>query len=225
MPSIRWPMVLTLVAGVVLGAAGIIVSLEINRATSTDALCTSCHSMAHIASDPQYLRAPHQANSAGVHPTCADCHIPRSNWFVETYIHIRSGIGDMIAESTHNFSDPKIWEARRLELAPLVLAKMHAQDSATCRSCHDAAAIKPHTESGRNNHALLRTGAATCVDCHSNNHGPLPPPSAAAVGGDGQTKESIQEQNARPHGRAFSIALMASTGLLGRPHRLAAGGA
>jgi nitrate/TMAO reductase-like tetraheme cytochrome c subunit len=188
MPSIRWSIVLALVAGVVLGAAGIIVSLEINRATSTDALCTSCHSMAQLANDPLYQRAPHQASSAGVRPTCADCHIPRTNWFVETYIHVRSGIGDMIAESTHNFSDPKIWEVRRVELAPLVRAKMHAQDSVTCRSCHDAAAIKPQTESGRAAHALLRQGTATCVDCHSNIHGQVPPSSAAASGGGGQTK-------------------------------------
>jgi nitrate/TMAO reductase-like tetraheme cytochrome c subunit len=171
MPSTRWSIALALVAGVVLGAAGIIVSIEVNRVTSTDALCTSCHSMAQLASDPLYLRAPHQANSEGVHPTCADCHIPRTNWFVETYTHVRNGVGDMIAESAHNFSDPKIWEARRAELAPQVRAKMHAQDSVNCRSCHDAAAIKPRTEAGRAAHALLAKGAVTCVDCHSNFHG------------------------------------------------------
>jgi nitrate/TMAO reductase-like tetraheme cytochrome c subunit len=144
--------------------------------------------MAQLASDPLYLRAPHQANSAGVRPTCADCHIPRTNWFVETYTHVRYGIGDMIAESTHNFSDPKIWEARRVELAPQVRANMHAQDSVTCRSCHDATAIKPQTESGRADHALLRKGAATCVDCHSNIHGRLPPTGTSAAGAGGQTK-------------------------------------
>lgn len=184
MPSIRLSTVFALIVGVVLGAAGIIASLEINRATSTDALCTSCHSMAQIASDPQYLRGPHQANAVGVHPTCADCHIPRTNWFVETYVHLRSGIRDVIAEHTHNFSDPKFWEARRAELAPRVHANMHAQDSVTCRSCHDAAAIKPRTEAGRAAHALLAKGAQTCVDCHSNIHGRP----AAAAGAGGETK-------------------------------------
>src|SRR5471032_3141957 len=116
MPSFQRSTVLALVVGVVVGAAGILISLDVNRATSTDALCTSCHSMAQLANDPLYQRAPHQASSAGVRPTCADCHIPRTNWFVETYIHVRSGIGDMIAESTHNLRDPKIWEVRRVEL-------------------------------------------------------------------------------------------------------------
>jgi trimethylamine-N-oxide reductase (cytochrome c), cytochrome c-type subunit TorY len=188
MPSFQRSTVLALVVGVVVGAAGILISLEVNRATSTDALCTSCHSMAQLASDPLYLSAPHQANSAGVRPTCADCHIPRTNWFVETYTHVRSGIADMIAESTHNLSDPKIWEVRRVELVPLVRAKMHAQDSVTCRSCHDAAAIRPKSEPGRASHALLRQGTATCVDCHSNIHVRLLPSSPSVSGDGGQTK-------------------------------------
>jgi trimethylamine-N-oxide reductase cytochrome c-type subunit TorC len=191
MPRNRWLLLLALlVAGAVLGAGGIVVSIEVNRATSTDAFCTSCHSMAQLATDPLYLRAPHQANSAGVHPTCADCHIPRTNWFVETFAHARSGIADTIAEYTNNFSDPRIWQARRGELAQSVRAKMHAQDSVTCRSCHDAAAIQPKSESGRAAHALLRQGTATCVDCHSNVHGRTPPGSASTVGSSsgGQTK-------------------------------------
>lgn len=171
-----------LVVGAVLGAGGILVSLEVNRATSTNAFCTSCHTMAQMATDPLYLRSPHQANSAGVHPTCADCHIPRTNWFAETFAHAQSGLTDTIAEYTHNFSDPRAWEARRVELAPSVRAKMHAQDSATCRSCHDAAAIQPKSEGERASHALLRQGTATCVDCHSNFHGPLLPGGAAPAG-------------------------------------------
>jgi nitrate/TMAO reductase-like tetraheme cytochrome c subunit len=79
----------------------------------------------------------------------------------------------VIAELTHNYSDPKVWEARRRELAPEVVVKMRAQDSVTCRSCHDASAIKPASENGRVSHALLRQGGVTCIDCHTNIvHGP-----------------------------------------------------
>ena len=84
------------------------------------------------------------------------------------------------AEFTHNFSDPKLWEARRIELAPEVDAEMRAQDSVTCRSCHDANAIHPTSKEGQKAHALLRQGGVTCVDCHTNIvHPPAPPPAAS----------------------------------------------
>lgn len=165
-----------LVIGAVLGAGGILVSLEVNRATSTDAFCTSCHSMTFVANDPHFTRSGHRVNSEGVRPSCGDCHIPRTNWFVETYTHAKSGLRDVIAETTHNYSDPKIWEERRVALAHEVRNVMRAEDSVTCRSCHDAAAIKPKSERGQAAHALLRDSRATCIDCHFNLvHAPVPP--------------------------------------------------
>jgi cytochrome c-type protein NapC len=177
MPSRRWLFVLALlVAGGVLGAAGILVCLEVNRATSTDAFCTSCHSMAGLATDPHFVASAHRANSEAVRPSCGDCHIPKTNWFVETYTHVSSGTRDVIAEYTHNFGDPKVWEARRVQLAHEVRAEMRAQDSATCRSCHDAALIQPKAARGQAAHALLREGRMTCIDCHFNLvHAPAPP--------------------------------------------------
>ena len=77
-------------------------------------------------------------------PSCGDCHIPKTNWFVETYTHVSSGLRDAYAEFlTKNFSSPTLWEARRIELGQEVQADMHSQDSVTCRSCHDANAIHP----------------------------------------------------------------------------------
>ncbi|MGA8964431.1 MAG: NapC/NirT family cytochrome c, partial [Pseudolabrys sp.] len=52
MPSSRWLFLCSLfVAGGLIGAGVIVVSTEINRRTSTDAFCTSCHSMAVMAAD------------------------------------------------------------------------------------------------------------------------------------------------------------------------------
>jgi nitrate/TMAO reductase-like tetraheme cytochrome c subunit len=173
----RWLLLLALLAaGAVVGAGGIIVSLQVNRYTSTEAFCTSCHSMASVATDTHFLQSAHRANSEGVRPSCGDCHIPNNNWFVETYTHVTSGARDVVAEYTHNFSDPKIWEARRVELAQEVRSVMRSQDSVTCRSCHDAAVIQPKSEAGRAAHALLREGRMTCIDCHFNIvHAPVPP--------------------------------------------------
>ena len=157
----------------VVGAGAIIVSISFNHYTSTTAFCTSCHSMAFISADPHFQKSTHWAGSKGVRPSCGDCHIPTTNWFIETYTHVSSGIRDVIAELTHNYSDPKVWEARRAELAPEVVVKMRAQDSVTCRSCHDASAIRPASENGRVSHALLPRGGVTCIDCHTNIvHGP-----------------------------------------------------
>ena len=161
----RWLSIAFLAVGVVFGAGGVIVSIAVNHFTSTDALCTSCHSMAFEAADPYFQHSAHRSNSSGVRASCGDCHIPTTNWFIETYTHVSLGMRDVFAEFTHDFSDPKVWEARRLELAQRVLAKMHAQDSVTCRGCHDASAIQPKSEAGRMAHASLR---ATCVDCHTN---------------------------------------------------------
>ena len=177
MPRNRWLSIFgVLVVGGLIGAAGIIVSLEVNKATSTDEFCTSCHSMKFVGNDPHFVNSAHRSNSAGVNPTCADCHIPKTNWFVETYTHAKSGARDMYAEYTHNFSDPKTWEAHRIALAHEVRATMRAQDSVTCRSCHDAKTISPKSERGQAAHALLREGRMTCIDCHFNIvHAPVPP--------------------------------------------------
>jgi nitrate/TMAO reductase-like tetraheme cytochrome c subunit len=165
--------------GAVIGAGGIIASVSFNHYTSTTEFCTSCHLHKFTLADPHFQKSAHWSNIKGVRPSCGDCHIPTTNWFIETYTHASTGIHDIIANLTHNFSDSKLWEARRIELMPGVIAKMRAQDSVTCRSCHDANAIKPATENGRVSHALLRQGGVTCIDCHTNIvHGPT---SGAAV--------------------------------------------
>ena len=177
MPRNRWLLLLALlVVGAVLGAGGILVSLEVNRATSTEAFCTSCHSMTFVGNDPHFLNSSHRTNSEAVRPSCGDCHIPKTNWFVETWTHVSSGVHDVIAEKTHDFSDPKVWDKRRVELAHEVRAKMRAQDSVTCRSCHDAASVHPKSQRGQAAHTLLREGRMTCIDCHFNLvHAPVPP--------------------------------------------------
>jgi nitrate/TMAO reductase-like tetraheme cytochrome c subunit len=164
------------VAGVVVGAIAIVSSVEGNRYTSTDQFCTSCHAMASLAADQNFIRSAHRSNAAGVAASCGDCHIPATNWFVETYTHAAKGIKDIIAQMTHDFSDAAVWEARRIELAHFVREEMRGQDSVTCRSCHTAAIIRPASERGRAAHALLQEGRMTCIDCHLNLvHAPVPP--------------------------------------------------
>jgi cytochrome c-type protein NapC len=160
----RWIAVLGLIAlGIVIGAAGIVASTEINRITSTDALCTSCHTMATVAEDPQFQNSPHRKNAVGVLASCSDCHIPTNNWFIETYTQLASGIKDVVAENTGNFSDPAVWQARRAELATVTRDVMRRNRGVTCLKCHEVAAISGAKEA----HAALAQGQSTCVDCHT----------------------------------------------------------
>lgn len=182
----RWVSILgVLIVGGILGAGAMIASLEVNRATSTEAFCTSCHSMGHLAADPHYINSAHRSNAASVLPNCADCHIPKTNWFVETYAHITGGARDILAEKTHNFDDPAVWEKRRIALAHEVREEMRRSDSVTCRSCHTPASVHPATMAGKAAHALLAEGGMTCIDCHINLvHAPVPP-SAEFLRGSG----------------------------------------
>jgi nitrate/TMAO reductase-like tetraheme cytochrome c subunit len=177
MPKRRWLSVIGLfLAGAIIGAGALIASVEVNRHTDTDAFCTSCHSMAQIAADPHFRQSKHRSSADGVRPSCGDCHIPKTNWFVETYAHVAGGIKDTIAEYTNDFGNPAKWKARRKELAHYVRDEMRRQDSMTCRTCHDANAVKPVSERGRAAHALLQERKLTCIDCHFNLvHAPVPP--------------------------------------------------
>lgn len=164
------------IAGLVIGASLILGSVATNRYTSSDAFCTSCHAMATLATDPHYLQAAHQANGEGVRAGCGDCHIPHTNWLAETYAHAVDGMRDELAELTHNYNDPAIWEPRRIALAEVVREQMRLDDSVTCRNCHNPAAIKPTSEAGKAAHALLGNSRLTCIDCHFNLvHAPVPP--------------------------------------------------
>ena len=168
----RMVTVALLAAGAVVGAAAIIVTTEINRWTATDAICTSCHSMASIADDSHFKASAHESNAAGIRVGCSDCHIPPGNWFAETYTHVSMGIKDVVAEYTHNFNDPAIWEKRRGELAADAREVMRRDDSSACRKCHDATAVRPASEAGRAAHAMLQQGRMTCIDCHSTHASP-----------------------------------------------------
>ncbi len=178
----RWIVILLIivVAGL-LGAGAILASIELNRQTATDAFCTSCHSMAGLAADPHFRNSAHRSNNVGVVASCSGCHIPATNWFVETYTHAAMGLKDVIAEKTGDFSEAA-WKARRAILAQKVRKEMRKDDSAACRSCHRVEAIKGGNKAALVAHALMRDKHMTCVDCHFNvAHASAPPPIGSLI--------------------------------------------
>lgn len=185
-----WAAISLIVAGGVVGAGAIVGSTFVNRATSTEAFCTSCHSMTALAAEPHYQQSGHRANAAGVLASCADCHVPSGNWFTETYSHMVDGIRDGIAEYTGNVGDPAVWSARLPVLAERVREELRKDDGLTCRKCHDPVAIRPASDAGRAAHAMLTQRRVTCIDCHFNlAHAPIAPSPGFLRGtGLGQTR-------------------------------------
>jgi nitrate/TMAO reductase-like tetraheme cytochrome c subunit len=164
----RWLTIFVLLAvGAAIGAGAIIASTVVNRLTSTEAFCTSCHSMANVAADPHYLQSAHRNNATGVLANCADCHVPSNNWFVETYSHAVDGVRDVIAEYTTDVSAPAVWAVQLPILAQRVRDEMQREDSVTCRKCHDPGQIHPASAAGQSAHAMLAQGHVTCVTCHA----------------------------------------------------------
>ncbi len=179
----RWLAIFAiLIVGGIIGAGVIVASTFVNNYTSTEAFCTSCHSMAMVAADPHYLQSSHRLNAAGVSASCSDCHVPATNWFTETYSHAANGIGDAIAEYANDYSDPAAWSARLPVLAQRVRDEMQRDDSLTCRKCHDVAQIRPASPAGQSAHTMLAHGKVTCVTCHANvAHTPVPVSAAPAT--------------------------------------------
>lgn len=160
---------LLLIIAAIVGAVGVIVYGIGERYTSTNAFCSSsCHSMVFMAADPHFQKSAHRSNPQGVLAGCGECHIPTNNLFLETYTRAKLAMRDLVAELTDDYSNPKTWEARRAALEPETLAALRRWDSSPCRNCHEASAIQPASDAGRQSHAALAQGGITCVDCHAN---------------------------------------------------------
>jgi nitrate/TMAO reductase-like tetraheme cytochrome c subunit len=171
MAVVRWIFGATAVAGLVGVVVGVVLALgaeQFDHYTNTDAFCTSCHLTGeYIAKSQTYLTSNHRTRAGGVRPGCANCHIPeglvRSTWS-----HVIKGVRDLYGQIAYDYEDPAVWEERRPELADAVRHWMRDNDSVTCRSCHDEAAIVPTRLRGQRQHAEAKETGMTCIDCHYN---------------------------------------------------------
>lgn len=147
-------------------AAGLIVALLAGEAAlSTTRFCTSCHSMSYPAEE---LRKSSHYGALGADPGCKDCHIPQglSNFHLAVATHVVNGARDLMLEFTHDYSDLRKFNSRRLEMAQIARMQMKDRDSLTCRGCHKDS--RPPGKDAQAAHAKMRTQKATCIDCHQN---------------------------------------------------------
>ncbi|MCL6414717.1 NapC/NirT family cytochrome c [Aestuariirhabdus sp. Z084] len=151
--------------GALVGFAALGATTYAITATSTTEFCLSCHTM-QIPNE-EYQSSIHYSNAKGFRAECVDCHLPPDT------------LGYLIAKIRatkdiyHEFITKKIsteekYEAHRLEMAEMVWEQMRANNSASCRECHNPEAMDTYeqTEDTVKIHEYGIENSLTCIDCH-----------------------------------------------------------
>jgi nitrate/TMAO reductase-like tetraheme cytochrome c subunit len=165
-PSARWPLIVLVAVGVVLGGIAIIGTQVMVHVTGTDAFCGgACHSMQWVAKE--HLESTHGATRTGVRATCHDCHIPRE-YPQLLWVKAVSGTKDMIGEMRGVISTEEKFKAERKRMAALVWEDYQANDSRACRNCHvfSAEVIAKQQDAAKGVHGQVLARRATCIQCH-----------------------------------------------------------
>ena len=164
-----WHYIKSRFGAVMLGAVGLLGLMAIivggESAISTNAFCTSCHSMSYVRDE---LRKSDHYGALGADPGCKDCHIPQglSNFHLAVQTHVIDGAREFYLELTNDYSTKKKFNERRLEMAHYARMNLKKWDSVTCRACHKNA--RPPGKSAKAAHRKMETEGATCIDCHQN---------------------------------------------------------
>jgi len=132
--------------------------------TNRTEFCTSCHSMKTNLAELQ--ERVHWKSRSGVPAGCADCHVPKD--FKEKMIAKVMAAKDVYHEIMGTIDTPEKYEARRLDMAQRVWAKMKASDSRECKSCHGFAHMdfSEQDRFARKKHENAPDRGQTCIDCH-----------------------------------------------------------
>jgi nitrate/TMAO reductase-like tetraheme cytochrome c subunit len=155
----------TLLIGAVLGVVMVAVVFGGEAAVSTDAFCTSCHSMTYPAAE---LKKSSHYGALGANPGCKDCHIPQGfeNFHLALYTHAVDGARELYLEFAEDYSTLEKFNERRLIMAHDARMNLKKWDSVTCRECHKDP--QPPGGDAKAAHKKMETEGATCIDCHQN---------------------------------------------------------
>jgi nitrate/TMAO reductase-like tetraheme cytochrome c subunit len=156
-----------LVALVVGGLGGVVFMtflIDVDRFTSSNEFCTSCHSMTYA--DESYRRSTHFSSSSGVRASCGDCHVSEGV-FAATWDHVL-GTKDLLEQFFGpDYDDPAVNLLHLPEAAFAARQWLKDRDSATCKRCHELDAI----QGKRANTAAIHreeTDGKSCIDCDYN---------------------------------------------------------
>ncbi len=157
--------VVPLLVAMFVGAGLVVASNAALEFTSTESFCISCHEMGDNAY-VEYQDSIHDRNRSGKRATCPDCHIPQE-FFAKIW---RKTIAakEVYYHFTGKMDTPEKYEAHRYEMALSVWKRMKANDSQSCRNCHDVDKMDPEqqTEETVDRHSKGFAEGKTCIDCH-----------------------------------------------------------
>lgn len=164
-PSARWSLLTLLLAGVVVGVVGVVGFNFSLQATNTEAFCTSCHEM-YAQPYQTVQQTAHYNNASGVRPTCSDCHVPHE--FVPKMIRKVEAAREVWGHLIGKIDTEEKYREHLAEMKAREVARMRADDSASCRSCHDVQRmdLAAQSEKARYYHLAMAEQAKTCIDCH-----------------------------------------------------------
>lgn len=167
-PRTRWLLGIPL-GGFVAFALGMVALGSTNyviHASSSTEFCFSCHSHEENIRQ-EYEASSHFSNTSGVRAGCADCHLPKDNWFELTWTKAVVSL-DIVPELMGKLSTPEKYEAHRAEMAEAVWTQFRDNDSKFCRSCHSFTAMDFETQERRTarRHTRAEENGETCIQCH-----------------------------------------------------------
>jgi len=133
--------------------------------TNTEAFCISCHEMKDTSYE-EYRLTTHASSRSGMRATCPDCHVPKS--FGPKMVAKLRASKDVYHNLLGTIDTPEKFNARRLEMAEAVWARMKETDSRECRNCHDDQSFDYAKQSRRSAqmHQEGINAGQTCIDCH-----------------------------------------------------------
>jgi cytochrome c-type protein NapC len=164
-PSTRYSLGAIAAVFFVLGvAAWITFDYGLSR-TETLSFCIGCHEMQDTVYQ-EYKETVHYSNRSGVRAACPDCHTQRA-LAPRLLRHLRASL-EVWATLTGEVNTKEKFEAKRMEMATREWARMKEADSATCRSCHDFAAMSADAQKQTpyRKHMEAKAAAQSCIDCH-----------------------------------------------------------
>lgn len=179
-PSATHSVLALLLAGIGLGALGVVGFNVTMHATSTEEFCTSCHTMETPFA--QLKKTTHHSNSSGVSAGCSDCHLPKE--FAPKMIRKIEASREIWGEITGVIDTPEKYAAHAPQMKQREIARLRANDSQECRNCHSVNRMLTALQSSKAQafHQAMSTNGKTCIDCHAGIAHPsnLAGPAAAA---------------------------------------------
>jgi len=174
-PTARYSLgALLVVGGLVGGLLTWSAGWAINATEQTE-FCLSCHEMKTFVL-PAHQTSPHFANRTGVRADCADCHVAKG--LAGRLAHKARLANEVWLNWQGVIATPERYAARRHALVQRVWARMEADGSQACKTCHSHAAMAAHEQSPEAA-AMMKwavgKGSHTCISCHKGVSHTLPP--------------------------------------------------